>query len=93
MNVGIGVEGDGLAAADDQLLVGTDVLDSGAEQAGVECDGVFARQPQLDGDIGAVAFAGLGEGAVEEDADLRESGEAVAVVDGGDKALGGAPGT
>jgi len=42
MNVGVWVEGDGLAAADDQLLVGADILDSGAEQAGVEGDGIFA---------------------------------------------------
>jgi hypothetical protein len=46
----------------------------------------------LDGDIGAMAFAGFSERAVEEDADFGEAFQAMLGTDGIDKALGGAPG-
>ncbi len=46
----------------------------------------------MDCDIGAVAFAGFGEGAVEEDLNFGQVFQAVAHIDGIDEALGGAPG-
>jgi len=73
-------------------LVGADILDSGAEQASVEGDGVFAWQSQLDCDIGAMAFTGFGEWSVEEGADFGQAFKAMTATDGIDKTLGGAPG-
>ena len=54
--------------------------------------GVFAGEAHHDGEVGAVAFAGFGEGAEEMDGDGGDFCEVIGGDAAVEEALGGAPG-
>ena len=70
-----------------------DGRDGRVDVAGVEGDGVFAGEAELDGDIRAVSLARFGQGAVEEDGYGTKSVKAMPGYQGIGKTLGGAPGS
>jgi len=47
------------------VLVVADGGDSGVDVTGVEGDGVFAGEAELDGDVGAMTFTRLGQTSIE----------------------------
>ena len=64
-----GTEGDGVAAGEGELAGGVDLGDAGFDGGWVDGVGGFAEEAEEDGAVGGVADAGVGEGAVEVDAE------------------------
>ena len=91
--VGGGVERDGLHTAEADRLPRTDRRDLGVHPRGVAGHGVFARQAEQDGEVGPVSAAGLGQRAVQVDAQAPDPVEDAAVAAGRQKALSRPPRT
>ncbi len=92
LNLLVGIEGDRVAAADPDFLVEANSVEGGLHLIYRDADGVVAIEAEDNGQVGAVAFAGFGEGAVELDPDFRELAQSAFFGDFPDEALGGAPG-
>jgi len=87
------VEVDGPGAADVQPFFRLDGGDGRPDIAGIEGHRVFARQPQLDGDVGTMPFARLCQGTIKHHGNGPEAAETMAFRQRVGKTLRSAPGT